>query len=347
MTVIPFAVVMAYGDGFWIVSLRGAAGAIERTQAPFAAWLRESTLMLPLFLLAALAGVAVALRLFGPAPRRRGTAVATALIVAAAGTLVGIVALTASAVYDYHLETSQLAMMQAMRNMCAGVCHVGPRHANLVLQAKVVGYGSLILLASNLVLVGWVLAFRGGRVKLAGDREVKPGSRVDDLRLLLVAGLVASAAVHAAVIPEHFAEWTAAGLFFVLLTLAELAVAALVLVRRQPAVLAAAAVVSIGPLLLWLYSRTFGLPFGPDAWVPESVGMADVAACLLEVGTLVAAVLLIVGPDSLRRQALSTYVSRMAVMAVVALGAIGVAGSSLPWFDVLAGEQAMTFITHT
>ena len=40
-TVLPLAVLMAYADGFWLTSLRGAVGAIERTQEPFATWLRS------------------------------------------------------------------------------------------------------------------------------------------------------------------------------------------------------------------------------------------------------------------------------------------------------------------
>ena len=52
LTVIPLAAMMAYADGFWMVSLRGAVGAIERTQEPFASWLRESTVLLPAFVLA-------------------------------------------------------------------------------------------------------------------------------------------------------------------------------------------------------------------------------------------------------------------------------------------------------
>ena len=38
LTVLPFAVVMAYADGFWMTSLRGAVGAIERTDEPFTSW---------------------------------------------------------------------------------------------------------------------------------------------------------------------------------------------------------------------------------------------------------------------------------------------------------------------
>ncbi|HET7397286.1 MAG TPA: hypothetical protein VFJ94_02090, partial [Intrasporangium sp.] len=44
LTVLPMVVVMAYGDGFWATSLRGAVGAVARTGEPFAAWWRQSTL---------------------------------------------------------------------------------------------------------------------------------------------------------------------------------------------------------------------------------------------------------------------------------------------------------------
>ena len=86
-------------------------------------------------------------------------------------------------------------------------------------------------------------------------------------------------------IPEHLDEWLAAGVFFVALTLAEVAAAAAVLAWdrawRLPA-LVAAVVVSAGPLLVWLVSRTVGLPFGPEAFEPEAVGVADVLSCVLE-----------------------------------------------------------------
>ena len=45
LTVVPLAAVLAYADGFWVIAMRGAAGAIERTQGPAAMWLRESTII--------------------------------------------------------------------------------------------------------------------------------------------------------------------------------------------------------------------------------------------------------------------------------------------------------------
>jgi hypothetical protein len=59
---------------------------------------------------------------------------------------------------------------------------------------------------------------------------------IQQVRLLLVAALAASAVIHAAVIPEHLTEWPAAGVFFILLTAGELVIAGLLLapLRQRP-----------------------------------------------------------------------------------------------------------------
>jgi len=358
LTVVPLAVVLAYADGFWIISLREAVGAIERTGQPFANWLRESTLAVPLFDLAVLGALTLALRWFGPVLRKPRTVLATALLVASAGTLVGIAQIVASAAYDYHLQSNLLQFMGSMRSMPSmpGMSSMGSteaqEQASLGLQARALAYGSVLLLVTNLVLVGWLVAVRRGRLDVSTTRPRaartlpagptvaadSPHSRVDDLRLLLAAGLVGSAAIHAAVIPEHLSEWAAAGVFFIVLTGAELAVAALLLARSQPLVLLAAAAVSIGPLAVWLYSRTLGLPFGPETGVPETVGLADLAACALEVATLLIAVILLRASGWLRRRSGSAHVRGLAVVAVVAITAIGLSGSGLAWFDDYVGS---------
>jgi hypothetical protein len=173
LTVVPLAVVMAYSDGFWIVSLRGAAGSIERTQDPFASWLRESTLALPVFGLAVFGALTLAARWVGPVLRKPKTVVAAALLVVAAGTLVGIAGLAASSAYDYRLQSAHLQRMDSSS------MHHGPQgsvlpqqlQASRDLQVKAVGVGSGILLATNLVLVGWVVAFRGGQLDLPKTRH--------------------------------------------------------------------------------------------------------------------------------------------------------------------------------
>ena len=341
-TVLPLAVVLAYADGFWITSLRGAVGAIERTQSPFTDWVRESTLSLPVFVLAVLGALTLAMHWYGSSAHRPRWVLVSALLVVAAGTLAGVAELTASSAYDYHLQLHQDFMMGTMRQTCTGPCLAKADDASFWIQVRAVGWGSLILLVTNLVLVGWAAAFFGGRLKVSTPRGagLAGGSRTDNLRLLLVAGLVGSAVIHAAVVPEHRTEWAAAGAFFVLLTAAEVAVAALLMARMQATVLLAAAAVSAGPLLLWLSSRTAGLPFGPEAGAPEAVGLADCAACLLEIVTLVLSVVLLRGVGWRRRPAASsTHLVWLGLVAVVAVTAIGLAGTELSWFDVVGSTM--------
>jgi hypothetical protein len=215
---------------------------------------------------------------------------------------------------------------------------------------RAVLYVGAFLLVTNVVLVGWLVAMRGGRLRVARlDTETgTAGRQLDLVRLLLVAGLIASAHIHAAVIPEHLAEWPAAGGFFALLTVAEIAVAAALLAARPRRIaMIAAVVVSAGPLLVWLYSRTLGLPFGPDPGVPEAVGIPDIVCCALEVGTLVAAVVLLRAPGWLRgRSPASPHLRGLAVAAVIVVTALGLAAVAPSWFDGSSESQPEMVMTR-
>ncbi len=352
--VLPLAVVMAYADGFWMLTLRGAVGAIERTQEPFAGWWRESTLALPLYVLAVLGALMLAMRWFGPVLPSLRAVTATALLTALAGTLLGVAQIVGSSVYDYHLESNQLALMDSMHGICVGSCLDQAQQSAIAAFVRAVLYTSGFILITNLVLVGWLVAMRGGRLDVTSARRrpaqlvdihAATGSRAIDLRLLLVAGLIASAHLHAAVIPQHLTEWPAAGGFFALLTAAEIAVAAILLAPRpQRVALIAAAAVSTGPLLVWLYSRTAGLPFGPEAGQPESVGLPDVVCCVLEIVALSAAVLLLRRENRWLRggPAVSAHVRAITVVAIVAGTAIGLAGVAPAWFDGSETSPEMT-----
>ena len=350
-TVLSLAVLMAYANGFWLTSLRGAVGAIERTQGPFASWLRESTLALPAYVFAVLGALTVALRLFGSAPRRLRLAL-TALMVVAAGTVAGTIEMAASSAYDYHLQAGQQQMMHSMGDTCViANCLAAGQQASFGLQVRATVYGSAILLVTNLAVVAWVYAIRGGRLDVASRRRrsdastsvaaISPrGNRVIDLRRLLAATLIGSAVLHAAVVPEHQREWPAAGAFFMVLAAAQLwlAVGVLLSARLQPTALLAAAALCAGPLAVWSYSRTLGMPFGPGAGLPEPVGLPDVGAGLLEVGALLLALVLLRGRGWLRRPAASAHVRWLTLVAVVAVTTIALAGSGLPAFDDVTGS---------
>ena len=176
LTVLPLAVVLAFADGFWMISMRGTAGSIERTQAPALSWLRDSTLTLPIFVLAVIGALALAAHWFGPVLRKPKTVVAAALLVVAAGTLAGIAVLAASSAYDYHLQIGQVALMDSMRSAgsMASMAMGSPesqQQATLGLQVKAVSLGSGLLLVTNLVLVGWLVALRGGRLAVSKTRQ--------------------------------------------------------------------------------------------------------------------------------------------------------------------------------
>jgi hypothetical protein len=351
-TVLSLAVVMAYGDGFWMISLRGAFGAIERTQAPFTAWLRESTLTVPLYMLVVIAALMLGLRRFGLVLRRPRALLTTGIIMAGAGTLVGIVEIVFSSAYDYHLQSTQLVAMNGMME-CTGSCLALLQHATLVLQFKAVALGSGLLLVTNVVLVGWMITILGGRVKARLTPALRVAatppstrSRIDDLRLLLVASLLGAAVIHAAVISEHLQEWPAAGVFFIVLTVAEVGLAGILLVRPLRVAILATAALSLGTVILWFYSRTAGLPFGPGGGQPEHIGVADVLASVLELGSLLAAIVLLRTAHKLRRRpAASAHARALIVIAALAITSLGLAGTGLAVFNIFVESGSMSMLT--
>lgn len=337
-TVLPVAAVLAYVNGFWVTALRGAVGSTERTTAPFTSWLRDSTLLLPLFVLAVMVALSLAAR--GAAHRRRGGAIRTTLLVAVAASVAGTVHLVADSIWSLRLQLLHMDTMGSMGGLCTGACLDRQYDATVMLQVRAFGAGTLILLVTNLVVVFWLLALRGGRWTLVARSAGTTGARSDGLRAVLAAGLVGAAVVHAAVIPEHLREWQTAGWFFVLLALAEVAAAVLVATRRSWAVPAAVAV-SAGPVLLWMWSRTLGMPFGPEPWTPEAVGLADLAACALELATLALAVALS-SPRSGRIPRPGPAGLRIALVAVLTVTVVGLGSGA-----ALFGDGSVTEHDHT
>jgi hypothetical protein len=333
-TVLPLGAALAYADGFWMTSLRGAVGAIERTQSPFATWWRESSLVLPVFVLAVLAALTLALRWFGPLPKAR-TVLGTALLITTAATIVGIAEIAASSAYDYHLQVNQLALMDSMHGICVASCLAQEQHATLAVHLHAVLYISRWLLLTNLALITWITAIRGGRLTLSTTPTPKPtntppktGNRATDLRHLLIAALLASAAIHAAVTPEHLRHWSTAGTFFILLTTAELATAATLLARpHQRAALPAATTITTITLLIWLYSRTAGIPFGPHAGIPQHIGIPDTAASTLELAALLTAIALQHTRKPPRTPA-TAHLKALTITTLIAITTIGLAATS-------------------
>jgi hypothetical protein len=332
-TVLPLAVVLSGADGFWAVSLRTEVGAVARAQAPFASWLRESMLALPLFVFAVLGALTLALSWLSPDLRRPRAVVTTALFVVAAATAAGLAWLVAGSAYDYHLQVQQLQTMGSMGGRCGGACLVHQRHATLMLQVKAVSYGTGVLFVTNLVLVGWMVAIRGGRLDLTtttrrrrGGALARPITRSDLLRLVLVAALLGSAAVHAGTV---LAAGPAAEILALGLTAAQLAVAVRLLGEPTRAGLVAAVVVALGALAVSVLSLRSGIPFGVDHGAGPPTGLAQGMVCLLAVVTLAAASTLLGARRWLAPPPPSAHQSWLALIGVLALTVLGLAGTGI------------------
>lgn len=102
--------------------------------------------------------------------------------------------------------------------------------------------------------------------------------------VLALVGLAATAGlIHLVATIEHVSDDWPLGVFFALIGAGQL-LAALWIYRKpddQP-MLKAVAAGSIAIVLLWLSSRTTGIPLGPNAGKVSSVGVADTIATLHE-----------------------------------------------------------------
>lgn len=115
------------------------------------------------------------------------------------------------------------------------------------------------------------------RWTLTGPR----GSMVGVDRPLIVPLATSSLAVgliHLAVTSDHFAEGMATGLFFVVLAVFQMAWCVFFARHPRPGPAALGLAVNGAVILLWLVTRTVGLPLGSHPGVPEPIAVADTLA---------------------------------------------------------------------
>jgi hypothetical protein len=94
---------------------------------------------------------------------------------------------------------------------------------------------------------------------------------------------IGAAAIHFAVVGEHFQEWWGFGLFFSALGWFQALWAVGYALRPTRWLAWLAIAVNGATIVVWIWSRTIGLPFGPDPGMPEAIGVPDVLSTALEV----------------------------------------------------------------
>jgi hypothetical protein len=190
VTVVVFAVALAYVDGFWTTSVLRAIGATASSQEPFQRWLRDSTMMLAPLAVAVFAALLLTRRLVRRGRRELVQLAVAAALILAFSTVVSIAEVATTTAQDYSTQTTLLAHPHtnhfttpavpanatvANTSGCTLLC--AAKHDVLVVHVRAVAYGSVALLVTNLLLVLWLLAIRGGRL---WTRRVAPGPRLDE-----------------------------------------------------------------------------------------------------------------------------------------------------------------------
>ena len=191
VTVVLLAIVLTYADGFVLTVLTGAVGAIQRTQSPFVSWLIDSTVLLPVYVLGVLVAFKLARRWVGPVLHTAKQVMLGSLVIALAGTVIGIAAAAANAAYDYNLQHNELVVSGPVHadhdtvipgQAAAGHNHptcdelCSQEHDTLVADVKAVGFGGPAILILNVLAVAWMVALIGGSLTRAGSGAAEPAA---------------------------------------------------------------------------------------------------------------------------------------------------------------------------
>lgn len=123
--------------------------------------------------------------------------------------------------------------------------------------------------------------------------HTKADPNVSVAQASLAALSMAAAAIHFAVMGEHFAEYVAFGVFFSVVAWSQALWAVGLIVLPSRRLLLVGLVGNALVILVWLSSRTTGLPIGPEAGAPEAAAFVDVLSTILEVAIVAGTAMLV------------------------------------------------------
>ena len=125
------------------------------------------------------------------------------------------------------------------------------------------------------------------------------------LRWVLAALSLGAGVIHFSVSGEHYSLSWMHGAFFAATAWLQVAWAIGVILRPTRRLLVAGVVLNAGIALVWVVSRVWGVPIGPDAWTPEAATFIDQLSTGFEVGIVALSLAVLVRPalasPSLRR----------------------------------------------
>jgi hypothetical protein len=160
-------------------------------------------------------------------------------------------------------------------------------------------------------------------VLLGEDARTGPATARPHVLGWLAAISVGAAAIHFAVVFEHFAEYMLYGVFFLVISWAQVIWPAVLLWRPSRTWLWLGIAGNAIILAVYVASRTVGLPFGPDLHEVEQAGALDVVSCALEAALIIGCAALLYRPSLLDRPAARRgTTARVASLAAVPVAVI-------------------------
>jgi len=147
------------------------------------------------------------------------------------------------------------------------------------------------------------------------------------LRWLLAALSLGAGVIHLAVSGEHYElSWTH-GTFFAVVGWLQISWAVGVVLRPNRRLLTAGALLNAAVVAVWVMSRVWGVPVGPNAWTPESIALADALSSGCELGIVVLSLAVLVRPAVAQRELRPAFA--VPVVGAAGLGVAVVASLSL------------------
>jgi hypothetical protein len=140
----------------------------------------------------------------------------------------------------------------------------------------------------------------------------------DQRRKLAALVSFASAVIHLSASIHHFSEYWLFGTLFLVAAAAEIAWAGWAWRNGSPRLLVAGALLQLGVAAVWVWSRTSGLPIGPEAGEAERVGALDAQSTVDELLTALLVAVLLPRLALARSRVLVTAVEVLAILALPA-----------------------------
>src|SRR2546430_7045310 len=148
------------------------------------------------------------------------------------------------------------------------------------------------------------------------------------LRWVLAALSLGAGAIHFAVSGEHYNLSVLHGSFFAATAWLQLSYAVAVIIRPNKLLLQAGVLLNAGIVGVWVMSRVWGVPIGPEAWTPEAVGLADLLSTGFEIGIVALSLGVLVRPALAQqrlRPTLASPVVGVAALVVAVVSSMAVA----------------------